>query len=95
MLYRLRIDPEKVDAVRDHFDSLDGRRDVFERGLDLKNMHTEAAWLHESDDGPVLYYYEEASDDYPPEDLDLADVDDPELLELDHLFFASTLDHDD
>ncbi|WP_135535939.1 DUF6176 family protein [Halostella pelagica] len=81
ILSKRRVDPEKVDQLRDYFDSLDDRQELFERGLDLEEVYTEAAFLQDDGEGPVLYYYIEQSDDFPPE-LDREDIDDQDLLEL-------------
>ncbi|MEZ3116699.1 DUF6176 family protein [Halobaculum sp. MBLA0147] len=75
-----RVDPEALDTLREHFDSLTDRTTLFERGLAAENVRTEAAFLGHDADGPVLYYYTERGDDYPP-DLDPDDVAD-EILEL-------------
>lgn len=82
MLYKLRIGSEETDTVRKHFESMSEQSNVFQRGLEIEGMHTEAAWLHEDDEGPVLYYYEEASDDYPPDDLALEDINDEAVVAL-------------
>lgn len=81
VLSKRRVDPEKVDRLREYFDSLADRTDIFERGLELEDVHTEAAFLRETDDGPVLYYYMEQGPDYPP-DLDREDIEDEAVLEL-------------
>ncbi|WP_158057649.1 DUF6176 family protein [Halorussus halophilus] len=81
MLYALPIDPEKVGRLREYFEALSDETDLFERGLELEGMFSEAAWLDDSGDDPTLYYYMEASDDYPP-DMDLSDIEDDELVEL-------------
>ncbi|MFB6073177.1 MAG: hypothetical protein ABEJ88_09440 [Halobacterium sp.] len=98
-LFRLPLNPERIDAVREHFDHLDERREAFERGLALENMNAEAAWLDE--DAPALYYLHEEGDDYPA-DIEPEDINDPAVLELSqthHGFFeevaAEGHDHPD
>lgn len=78
-LFRLPLDPDRVEDVRAHFEELDDRRDTFERGLALEEMNAETAWLDE--DEHALYYLHEEGDEYPP-DVDLDDVDDEALLAL-------------
>lgn len=78
ILSKRRVAPEKVDKLRDWFTEAEQRSETFERGLELENVFTEAAFLAEEGDGPVLYYYMEAGDDYPPEDIDLSEF--PEEL---------------
>lgn len=80
ILSKRRVDPEKLDVLRAHFEAMQERSETFERGLALESVFTEAAFLREDDDGPVLYYYMEAGDDYPP-DIDVEDIDDA-VLEL-------------
>lgn len=81
-LFKLPLDPDSIDDVRAHFDNLQDRREVFERGLAMENMNAEAAWLDES--APALYYLHEEGDDYPA-DIDESDVDDAVLaLSADH-----------
>lgn len=53
LLSKRRVDPEKVDRLRGHFDALEDDRTLFERGLDLEDTYTEAAFLREDEDGPV------------------------------------------
>jgi hypothetical protein len=96
-LFKLALDPDRVDDVRAHFDYLDDQRETFERGLATENMNAEAAWLDE--EGPTLYYLHEEGPDYPP-DLEADDIDDPALVELSemhHAFFqkvaAEDVDH--
>jgi hypothetical protein len=81
ILSKRRVDPDEVDRLREYFDSLDDRRAAFERGLNIENVHTEAAFLQEEDGEPVLYYYMERGEEYPP-DVDREDIDDPAVLEL-------------
>jgi len=81
-LFRLRVDPDAVGRVREHFDDLADRRETFRRGLEMENVYGEAAWLEETPEGPVVYYYQETADDHPPEDLSLEDVDDEAVVEL-------------
>jgi len=95
-LFRLPLNPARVDAVRDHFDALHEQRGTFEAGLELENMNAEAAWL--DDDAPALYYLHEEGDDYPA-DIELDDVEDPSIIELSenhHGLFAEVAaeDHD-
>jgi hypothetical protein len=88
-LFRLRVDPDAVDRVREHFDELDDRRETFRRGLAMENVYDEAAWLETAGDGPVVYYYQETGEDHPPADLSLDDVEDEGVVELaeDHATF--------
>jgi hypothetical protein len=95
-LFKLPLDPEKLDAVRDHFASLEDRRETVERGLALERMNAETAWLDEAE--PALYYLHDESEEYPPA-IDLEDVEDEALLELSathHAFFqeVAAADHD-
>jgi hypothetical protein len=62
-LFKLPVDPERVDSVREYFTQLEDRRETFERGLALEKMNAEAAWLDERE--PALYYLHEESDSYP------------------------------
>jgi hypothetical protein len=78
-LFKLPLDPDRLDDVHDHFETLEDERETFERGLALEHMNAEAAWL--DDDEPALYYLHEEGDDYPA-DVDQGDIDDPALLEL-------------
>jgi hypothetical protein len=82
ILSKRRVDPEELDRLREHFESLD--TDLFERGLDVENVHTEAAFLQEEDGEPVLYYYMERGEDYPP-DVDPTELDeDLQQLSAEH-----------
>ncbi len=66
-----RVDPEKTDVLYEHFDALAADRDLVERALDAEGHYTEAAFLRETGDGPVLYYYTERADDPDvPEEFD-------------------------
>jgi hypothetical protein len=68
-----RVDPEKVTLLREHFESLAADRELVERALDAEGRHAEAAFLRETEDGPVLYYYtERAEDPDVPEEFDEA-----------------------
>lgn len=80
LLSKRRVDPEKVDRLRAHFEALSEDRDLVERSLEIENVVTEAAFLREDADGPVLYYYMERGDEYPP-DLDPEELPDA-VLEL-------------
>jgi hypothetical protein len=95
-LFKLPLDPDKIDDVREHFSQLDDRRETFERGLALEKMNAEAAWLDESE--PALYYLHEESDEYPA-DIESEDIEDEAILELSqnhHGFFerVAAPDHD-
>jgi hypothetical protein len=95
-LFKLPLDPDKVDDVREYFGQLEDRRETFERGLALEKMNAEAAWLDETE--PALYYLHEESDEYPT-DIELADIDDEAIVELSqehHEFFdeVAAPDHD-
>jgi hypothetical protein len=86
-LFKLPVDPDEVERVREHFEELDDRRETFERGLALEKMNAEAAWFDEA--APALYYLHEESEEYPP-DIEPTDIDDESLLELSeqhHRFF--------
>lgn len=86
-LFKLPVDPERVDSVREYFTQLKDRRETFERGLALEKMNAESAWLDERE--PALYYLHEESDSYPA-DIEVSDVDDEAVLELSeehHSFF--------
>ncbi|WP_436923815.1 DUF6176 family protein [Halosimplex amylolyticum] len=78
-LFKLPLDPDKIEQVRDHFAHLEQRRETFERGLALEKMNAEAAWLDENE--PALYYLHEESDAHPP-DIEKSDVEDEAILEL-------------
>jgi len=98
-LLKLPLDPTKIDRVRDYFDSLEDRRETFERGLAIEKMNAETAWLDE--DEPVLYYLHDESDSYPT-DIDTDDIDDEAVLRLSsehHAFFEEVVadghDHPD
>jgi len=78
-LYKLRLDPDRLDRVRSYFEDLENSRETFERGLALEKMNAETAWLDEAE--PALYYLHDESAAYPP-DLDAGDIDDSEVLEL-------------
>lgn len=80
ILSKRRVDPTKVEQLRDHFDSLKDEHGLVERALAAENVYTEAAFLHEDDDGVILYYYMERDDEFPP-DVSPADLDD-EILAL-------------
>ena len=71
-LFRLPLDPDEVDRVREYFETLETDRETFERGLALEGMNAEAAWLDESQ--PALYYMHDEGETYPreidPESLD-------------------------
>lgn len=73
-LFKLRLDPDRLPAVRAYFEDLEAQRETFERGLALEGMNAETAWLDESE--PALYYLHEESDAYPrdvePDDMDEA-----------------------
>ncbi len=66
-----------VPLLCEHFESLAADRDLVERALDAEDNYTEAAFLHETEDGPVLYYYTERA-----EDPDVPDEFDEEVREL-------------
>lgn len=96
-LFKLDLDPDRLDEVRAHFDHLEDEREIFERGLAMENMNAEAAWLNEDD--PALLYLHEEGANYPPE-IDPEDIDDPDVMELSethHKFFqevaAENIDH--
>jgi hypothetical protein len=81
VLSKRRVDPEKVDRLREYFDSLADRQEVFERGLDIENVRAEAAFLRTDENGPVLYYYMERGEDHPP-DIEPEEIEDEAVLEL-------------
>jgi len=80
ILSKRRVDPDKVEQLRNYFEDLADQRDLFERGLAAENVYTEAAFLRTDERGPVLYYYAERAADHPPE-ISVEDLDD-ELVEL-------------
>jgi predicted nuclease with TOPRIM domain len=80
ILSKRRVDPTKVEQLRDHFETLEDDRELVERALAAENVYTEAAFLRETDDEVVLYYYMERDDEFPP-DVSPADLDD-EIIEL-------------
>jgi len=98
-LFKLPIDPTKVDHVRDYFNRLEDRRETFERGLALEAMNAETAWLDEEE--PALYYLHDEGEGYPAE-IDTDDIEDEAILRLsdDHQDFfeevvAEGYDHPD
>jgi len=75
-LFRLPLDPGKLDYVRAYFDDLEQERETFERGLAVEGMDTEAAWLDETE--PALYYMHDEGESHPV-DIDPETVDDAVL----------------
>jgi|APHM01.1.fsa_nt_gi hypothetical protein len=89
-LFKLPLDPDSIDDVRAHFDSLEDRHALVERGLALEGMNAKTAWLDERE--PALYYLHEESKTYPA-DVDESDIDE-ELQELSnehHGFFQQVV----
>jgi hypothetical protein len=78
-LFKLPIDPTETERVREYFNSLEDRRETFERGLAIEKMNAETAWLDEEE--PALYYLHDESDGYPA-DVGVDDIDDDAVLEL-------------
>jgi hypothetical protein len=98
-LFKLPVDPDEVERVREHFSQLEERRETFEQGLALEKMNAETAWLDEAE--PALYYLHDESEAYPA-DIERSDVEDETILELSadhHGFFqevaAEGTDHPD
>ncbi|MFC6952399.1 DUF6176 family protein [Halorubellus litoreus] len=88
-LFKLRLDPERLTEVREHFDGLEDRRETFERGLELEGMNGETAWLDAAE--PALYYLHEESDEYP-KDVDPDEMDEAlAALSEDHHGFFETV----
>jgi hypothetical protein len=90
-LFKLPIDPTKIEQVREHFDRLEDRRETFRRGLALEKMNAETAWLDEEE--PALYYLHDESDGYPA-DIETDDIDDEAVLRLSsehHDFFEEVV----
>jgi hypothetical protein len=80
ILSKRRVDPAKVEQLRDHFETLEDDRDLVERALAAESVYTEAAFLRDEGDEVTLYYYMERDDEFPP-DVSPADLDD-EIIEL-------------
>ena len=81
-LHKLPLDPDSIEDVRTHFDRLEDRRTLFERGLTVEGMNTETAWIDEEE--PALYYLHEEGENYPA-DVDESDIDeDLQELSADH-----------
>jgi len=94
-LFKLPLDPGGVDAVREHFRTLENRRETFERGLALEKMNAETAWLDEAE--PALYYLHEEHEEYPA-DINESEMDErlQELSTDHHEFFSAVVapDHE-
>lgn len=80
ILSKRRVDPGKVEQLRNHFETLADDHALVERALAAENVYTEAAFLREEDDGVTLYYYMERDEEFPP-DISAAELDD-EIVEL-------------
>jgi hypothetical protein len=88
-LYKLPLDPDRVEEVRSYFEALEGRRETFERGLAVENMRAETAWLDTEE--PALYYLHDEGEGYPA-DVDVEDLDeDLRKLSAEHHGFFETV----
>jgi hypothetical protein len=61
-LARARIEPEKVDRVREWYAELERRESEVRAALDHEGVYTETAFVHEVDDTAYLHVYMEADD---------------------------------